>query len=89
MPITTLAVCLPLAAIGTAVLQISISARDTQLPPQMPDIRLQARPSLPQLPVNPLFAGGSPYTLRDAQPYGEPLRRPNKKIERTSFELAA
>ena len=28
-------------------------------------------------------------TLRDAQPYGEPARRPNKKIERTSFELAA
>lgn len=28
-------------------------------------------------------------TLRDAQPYGEPLRRPNKKIERASFALAA
>jgi len=28
-------------------------------------------------------------TLRDAQPYGEPVRRPNKKIERTSFALAA
>ena len=28
-------------------------------------------------------------TLRDAQPYGEPVRRPNKKIERTSFEIAA
>ena len=28
-------------------------------------------------------------TLRDAQPYGEPLRRPEKKITRTSFELAA
>src|SRR3990170_5955134 len=26
--------------------------------------------------------------LRDAQPYGEPVRRPNKKIERTSFEIA-
>jgi transposase len=28
-------------------------------------------------------------TLRDAQPYGEPVRRPNKKIQRTSFALAA
>ena len=28
-------------------------------------------------------------TLRDGQPYGKPVRRPNKKIERTSFELAA
>jgi transposase len=28
-------------------------------------------------------------TLRDAQPYGEPLRRPLKKIERMSFAIAA
>ena len=28
-------------------------------------------------------------TLRDAQPYGESTRRPNKKLERTSFEIAA
>ena len=28
-------------------------------------------------------------TLRDGQPYGEPVRRPEKKITRTSFELAA
>ena len=28
-------------------------------------------------------------TLRDAQPYGEPIRRPLKKIERTSFAIAA
>ena len=28
-------------------------------------------------------------TLRDGQPYGEPARRPEKKIARTSFELAA
>lgn len=28
-------------------------------------------------------------TLRDGQTYGEPVRRPNKKIERTSFEIAA
>ena len=28
-------------------------------------------------------------TLRDARPYGEPVRRPNKKLERTSFEIAA
>ena len=27
-------------------------------------------------------------TLRDARPYGEPARRPNKKLERTSFEIA-
>lgn len=27
-------------------------------------------------------------TLRDARPYGEPVRRPNKKLERTSFEIA-
>ena len=28
-------------------------------------------------------------TLRDSVPYGEPVRRPNKKLERTSFEIAA
>jgi transposase len=28
-------------------------------------------------------------TLRDARPYGEPVRRPEKKITRTSFEIAA
>ncbi|OGA26802.1 MAG: IS110 family transposase [Betaproteobacteria bacterium RIFCSPLOWO2_12_61_14] len=28
-------------------------------------------------------------TLRDAQPYGEPVRRPNKKLERSSFAIAA
>ena len=28
-------------------------------------------------------------TLRDAQPYGEPVRRPLKKIERVSFAIAA
>jgi transposase len=28
-------------------------------------------------------------TLRDARPYGEPMPRPNKKLERTSFEIAA
>jgi transposase len=28
-------------------------------------------------------------TLRDAQPYGEPVRRPMKKIERASFAIAA
>ena len=28
-------------------------------------------------------------TLRDGQAYGEPVRRPNKKIERTAFAVAA
>lgn len=57
MPITTLAVLLPFATIGTAVLQISISARDTQLPLQMPDIRLQAN-SCPPTIGQSLLAGG-------------------------------
>lgn len=28
-------------------------------------------------------------TLRDGETYGTPMRRPNKKIERTSFEIAS
>jgi hypothetical protein len=28
-------------------------------------------------------------TLRDATPFGEPVSRPNKKIERTAFAIAA
>ena len=28
-------------------------------------------------------------TLRDAQPFGEPVQRPNKKLERTAFAIAA
>lgn len=39
----------------------SMSARAIQSPHQMPDIRLQAYPSLPQLPISPLLPGGSPY----------------------------
>ena len=57
MPITSSAACLPFAAIGTAVLQISISARDTQFPLQMPDIRLQANPCPPIIDQS-LLAGG-------------------------------
>jgi hypothetical protein len=57
MPITSSAACLPFTAIGTVVLQISISARDTQLPPQMPDIRLQAN-SCPPIIDQSLLAGG-------------------------------
>ena len=40
----------------------SMSARAIQSPLQMPDIRLQAYPSLPQPPISPLLPGGSPYT---------------------------
>ena len=36
----------------------------------MPDIRLQARPSLPQLPIRPLFLGGSPLKLDPCLPDG-------------------
>ena len=61
MPITTLAARLPFAAIGTAVLQISISARDTQLPLKMPDIRLQANSCSPN-DRSVSTCGGSPYT---------------------------
>src|SRR5688572_18796601 len=57
MPITSSAACLPFTAIGTAVLQISISARDTQLPLQMPDIRLQANSCAPIVGQS-LLAGG-------------------------------
>jgi hypothetical protein len=58
MPITTVAVPLPFAAIGTAMLQISISARDIPFPLQMPDIRLQAN-SRPPSPIDQsLLAGG-------------------------------
>jgi hypothetical protein len=56
-PITSLAVRLPLAAIGTAVLQISISARDTQFPLKMPDIRLQANSCPPTVDQSLLAVG--------------------------------
>jgi len=57
MPITKLAARLPFAAIGTPVLQISISARDTQFPLKMPDIRLQANFCGPTIGQS-LLAGG-------------------------------
>ena len=52
-----LAAALPFATIGTAVLQISISARDIQFPLKMPDIRLQAN-SRPPIVGQSLLAGG-------------------------------
>lgn len=61
MPVTSLAACLPSYSIGTAVLQISISARDKQLPLKMPDIRLQATPCSPQLSVTPYLREESIY----------------------------
>jgi hypothetical protein len=43
----------PLATIGTASLQISISARDIKIPLMMPDIRLQATSDSPELSITP------------------------------------
>jgi hypothetical protein len=41
----------------------SMSARDTNtIPPQMPDIRLQAHPQQPTLSISFLRLRGSPYT---------------------------
>jgi hypothetical protein len=61
MPVTSLAACLPSHSIGAAVLQISISARDTQLPLKMPDIRLQAIFSSPRSPITPYLREESIY----------------------------
>jgi hypothetical protein len=58
MPVTSLAARLPSHSIGTAVLQISISARDTQFPLQMPDIRLQAISKTVRTIDHSLLAGG-------------------------------
>lgn len=41
----------------------SMSARDTTIPPQMPDIRLQALPQQPSNPIRSPTCGRSPYTM--------------------------
>ena len=53
---------LPLATIGAAVSADSMSARATQSPLQMPDIRLQAHPRCQHLSISLFLLGGSPYT---------------------------
>src|SRR5688500_14757679 len=52
----------PLAAIGTTSLQLSISARDIQIPLTMPDIRLQAISQTRQNYRSLSTCGRSPYT---------------------------
>ena len=58
MPVTTSADPRPFAAIGTASLQISISARDIKIPLMMPDIRLQAISDSARTIDHSLLAGG-------------------------------
>ena len=53
---------LPLATIGATVFADSMSARATQSPLTMPDIRLQAHPRCQNYRSVSLLLGGSPYT---------------------------
>lgn len=92
MPITSLAACLPFAAIGTAVLQISISARDTQFPRKMPDIRLQAN-SRPPIIDQSLLAGGVHIRLvrwfrseMSCNPLSAKQHIPGKTIEKRQYD---
>jgi hypothetical protein len=54
---------MPLSTIGAVVTQISMSARDFVIPPQMPDIRLQVSPERPEPSIRLPTCGKSPYTV--------------------------
>jgi hypothetical protein len=61
--VNKLGISMPLLVIGAVVKQLSMSARDFVIQPQMPDILLQVNPETPKPTIHIPACGRSPYTI--------------------------